>query len=115
MHAIPNKTPSQMRDKACELGIRRAFYDLSRGERFHMTVAQIDLQAAAAFTECVKEQEFLWREINAMAERTRKGDVSAMWFLPIDAISFAQSLCVIDVLETGVSGKPPRAPNPSEI
>ena len=105
MHAIPNKTPSQMKDKACELGIKRAFYDLPRGGKFHMTVAQIDLQAAAAFTECVKEQDFLWREINAMAERTRKGDVSAMWFLPIDMISFAQSLCVTDVLEEGVSAQ----------
>ena len=94
-----------MKDKACELGIKRAFYDLSRGERFHMTVAQIDLQAAAAFTECVKEQDFLWREINEMAKLTRKGDVNAMWFLPIDMISFAQSLCVTDVLEGGLSAQ----------
>ncbi len=105
MHAIPNKTSSQIKDKAYQLGIRRDFYHLPRGGRFHLTVAQIDLQAAAAFTECVKEQNFLWREINAMAKRTRKGDVSAMWFLPIDMISFAQSLCVTDVLETGVSAQ----------
>jgi hypothetical protein len=105
MHAIPNKTSSQIKDKAWELGIRRDFHHLPRGGRFHLTIAQIDLQAAAAFTECVKEQDFLWREINAMAERTRKGDISAMWFLPIDAISFAQSFSVTDVLDTGVSAQ----------
>lgn len=105
MQAIPHKTPNQMRDKACALGVQRDYRHMEKGGKFHWTVTYLDLQQAAAFTENIKEREFLWREINAMAERTRKGDVSAMWFMPIDMISFAKALSVANVLETGVSAQ----------
>ncbi len=38
-----------------------------------------------------------------MAQETKKGELTALWFLPIDAISFSQSLCVTSGIEGGLS------------
>ncbi|MGH2495796.1 MAG: hypothetical protein ACRDIV_13945 [Ktedonobacteraceae bacterium] len=105
MQAIPHKTPNQMRDKACTLRVQRDYRRMEKGGKFHWTVTYLDLQQAAAFTETVKEREFLWAQLNEMAKSTKKGDVSVLWFLPIDMISFAKALSVADVLETGVSAR----------
>ena len=58
-----------------------------------------DLLAAAAYTETVKERQLLWRKINELAQQTKRGKVSALWFLPVDMISFSQAL-VTNSLET---------------
>lgn len=105
MQAIPNKTPNQMRDKACAFGVQRDYRHMEKGGKFHWTVTYLDLQSAAAYTEQVNEREFLWGEINEMAKSTKKGDVSALWFLPIDMISFAKAFSVSNVLDTGVTAR----------
>jgi hypothetical protein len=38
-----------------------------------------------------------------MAETTRRGQLSVLWFIPVDMISFSQSLCVTAVIEGALS------------
>ena len=52
---------------------------------------------------------FIWDCLPALelgkpyAQETKKGELTALWFLPIDAISFSQSLCVTSGIEGGLS------------
>lgn len=103
LQAIPYKTPGQIKRRASQLGIKRNRYQIEEQERFYWTVAYVDLQAAAGFTEMIEERSLLWREINNMAANTRRGELTALWFLPIDMISFSHALCVTDVIEEGLS------------
>src|SRR5262249_37522803 len=102
MQAIPTKTPGQIKKRAGELGIRRFRWHIDETERFYWTVCYADLQPAAAFTETVKERSFLWREINTMAERTKRGQLTPSWFLPVDMISFVRDLCVTNEIDGGL-------------
>ena len=108
LETIPSKSPGQIKSRACELGVRRDTWDTSGNEQFDRTITYNDLQAAAAFTETTRERHLLWRKINEMASRAKRGEVSALWFLPVDMISFSQSL-VTDTIDTGVSGQRTRA------
>src|SRR6266568_1530663 len=108
LETIPSKSPSQIKSRACEVGVRRDTWDTSGNEQFDRTITYNDLQAAAAFTETTRERHLLWRKINEMASRAKRGEVSALWFLPVDMISFSQSL-VTDTIDTGVSGQRTRA------
>jgi hypothetical protein len=76
-----------------------------------VTVSYKDMQAAAQFTQSQEEQAFLWRQINAMAERTKRGEITPMWFPPIDVISFSQSLCVTDVIDEGLTEPASQSPS----
>jgi hypothetical protein len=102
MQAIPTKTPGQIKKRAGELRIRRPRWHIDETERFYWTVCYADLQAAAAFTETVKERSFLWAEINRMAERTKRGQLTPSWFLPVDMISFVRDLCATNEIEGGL-------------
>ena len=105
MQAIPNKTPGQIKNRAYQKGVKRDFYHIPREERFHWTVSYTDLEAAAAFTESEEERSLLWEEINTMAEQTKRGEVTANWFLPIDIVSFTNTHCVTNMIEAGLSGQ----------
>ncbi len=102
MQAMPTKTPGQIKKRASELGIKRDRWHIDEKERFYWTVAYADLQAAAAFTETVKERSYLWREINTMAESTKRGQLTPSWFLPVDMISFVRDLCVTSEIAEGL-------------
>jgi hypothetical protein len=102
MQAIPTKTPGQIKKKASELGVKRDRYHIIDTQRFYWTVAYADLQTAVAFTETLAERTLLWREINNMAESTRRGQLTPSWFLPIDMISFIRELCVTSDIEGGL-------------
>jgi hypothetical protein len=106
MQAIPNKTPGQMKNRAYQLGIKRDYWHIQNdGERFYWTVSYTDLQAVAQFAQSTEEQSFLWSQINAMAKNTKRRELTPLWFLPIDMVSFSQSLCVTDILEEGWSDR----------
>ncbi len=94
MQAIPNKTAGHIKKRASQLGVKRDYWHITEGKRFHWNVCYNDLVAVSEFAESEEERAFLWREVNRMAEETKQGDLTAIWFLPIDAISFSQALCV---------------------
>lgn len=105
MQAIPNKTRGQIKNKAYHMGVLRDFWHIKDdGEKYHWTVSYRDLQEVTKFADTEDEKAFLWREINSMAEQTKRGDLTPLWFLPIDAISFSQALCVTDMNTTELSG-----------
>jgi len=104
MKSIPNKTPGMIKNRAYHLHVRRQ-RNMRGGERFFWTVCYADLQAAAQFTETTIEKDFLFSQINRMAEETKKGNISALWFFPVDMVSFAKSLNVTDILKDGLSGQ----------
>jgi len=69
----------------------------------HWNVCYNDLLAVSQFAGSDEERQWLWCQVNRMAEETKKRDLTALWFLPIDAISFSQSLCVTSGIESGLS------------
>jgi|GEM_PF-2330201 len=102
MKALPYKTPGMIKRRSSQLGIKRDRYHILEDqvetmERFYWTVCYADLQVAAAFTQTLEERSYLWGEINKMAENTKRGQLTASWFLPVDAVSFERALCVTDV------------------
>jgi hypothetical protein len=94
LKAMPTKTPGQIKNRASKLGVRRPRWSVIESERFYWTVAYADLEAAAKFTETLEERVMLWREINRMAESTKRGQLTATWFLPVDVVSFPHALDV---------------------
>jgi hypothetical protein len=62
-----------------------------------------DLVAVSQFAANDEQRDWLWGQVNRMSEETKKGDLSAIWFLPIDAISFSQALCVTSEIEGELS------------
>jgi hypothetical protein len=55
---------------------------------YHRTMAYQDLAAAAALVKNTYEQERLQEVANALSEETKRGQVSAHWWLPLDEISY---------------------------
>lgn len=102
MRAMPTKTPGQIKKRASELGVKRDRWHIDDQERFYWTVAYADLQAAVAYTETIAERSLLWREINNMAESTKRGQLTPSWFLPVDMISFVRDLYVTGVVDEGL-------------
>ena len=102
MKAMPYKTPGMIKSRASTLGIKRDRYHIvDEQERFYWTVCYADLQVAAEFTQTIEERSYLWGVINNMAENTKRGQLTASWFLPVDAVSFERALCVTDVKNSG--------------
>lgn len=80
MEAFPAKSFGRIRNRASFLKLPRR----PRSERqFHETITWQDLATALP-----DEREVLWDEINRLAECTRKNQIGALWFLPIDEVSF---------------------------
>jgi len=102
---LPYKTPGMMKNRAYHVGVQRQRN--KRGEeRYGLTVMYADLQAAAQFAKTDERRKLLWEEINTLAQQAKKGkdtNVTALWFFPVDMVSFAQSLCVTDVITEGLS------------
>jgi len=89
------------------------------GVRMVATSATRDAANAAEFTRGVvevlggepevltgdeEERDYLWRAINRMAEHTKRGQISALWFIPVDMISFSQFLRgATDMIKSGLS------------
>jgi len=111
MQGLPYKTPGMMKNRAYHVGVQRQRN--KRGEeRYGLTVMYADLQAAAQFAKTDERRKLLWEEINTLAQQAKKGkdtNVTALWFFPVDMVSFAQSLCVTDVITEGLSGRAKRA------
>ena len=103
MEAIPNKTLGQMKDKAHDIGIKRDHWHIEQNERFHWTVAYTDLKALEAFSGNDRERKYLFREVNHMAEQTKRGQLTVSWFIPIDMIAFSSQLNVTDVINQELS------------
>jgi hypothetical protein len=103
LKAIPNKTAWQIKKRAWQLGVKRDYRHIDQTGRFHGNVCYNDLQAVAQFAGDEEEKLWLWGEVNRMSEETRQGALAAIWFLPIDALSFSQSLCVTGATEGGQS------------
>jgi hypothetical protein len=93
MQAIPYKSPCQIKKRASELGVKRDRYHITEERPLYWwTVTYADLQAVAQFTESEQERELLWGEINAIAERTHRGELGVLWFMPLDMVSFVREL-----------------------
>ena len=93
LQAIPTKSRGQIKMRASQLGVRRPRWGVIELEPLYWwTVTYSDLSAAAAFTETLEERVMLWREINRMAESTKRGQLTATWFLPVDVVSFPYAL-----------------------
>jgi hypothetical protein len=92
-----------MKKRASQLGVKRDYWHIDQSERFYWTVCYNDLAALEAYTRAAEEREYLWRAVNTMAETTRRGQLSVLWFIPVDMISFSQSLCVTAVIEGALS------------
>ncbi len=107
MAGIPNKTPGMIKNRAWHLGVRRQ-RNIGEEERFFWTVMYADLQAVEAFTQTDKERRLLWEQINTLAKHTNKknGNISPLWFFPVDMVSFAKQICVTDIIQEGLSGSP---------
>jgi hypothetical protein len=103
LQAIPNKTAAQIKKRAWQLGVKRDYWHIEETERFYWTVSYKDLQIAAQYTDSAKERAFLWHEINTLAEHTRRGQLTASWFMPVDAVSFVYALSVTGENEGGQS------------
>jgi hypothetical protein len=103
MQALPNKTPGQMKKRAWELGIRRDYRHIDQTGRFTWTVCYKDLLALEAFVTNAEEREYVQREVNTLAENTKRGQLSALWFIPVDMLAFSRLVSVTDVIETGLS------------
>lgn len=103
MMEIPNKTAGQIKKRAWQSGIKRDYRHIDQSERFSWTVCYKDLLALEAFLATDEERIYLWGEVNAMAANTRRGQISALWFIPVDMISFSQLVCVTDAVEGGLS------------
>ena len=102
LRAMPGKTPGQMKKRANQLGVKRDYWHIDQSERFHWTVCYKDLAALEAYTGDAEERDYLWRAVNTLAENTRRGQISALWFIPVDMISFSQYLSVTGMIEGGV-------------
>ena len=102
MQALPYKTPGQIKKAAWERGIKRDYRHIDQTERFYWTVCDADLQAVAHYAGTTKERDYLYREINRMASETKRGSLTALWFLPLDMISFSHALCVTSENESGL-------------
>jgi hypothetical protein len=100
---MPGKTPGQMKKRANQLGIKRDYWHIDQTERFYWTVCYKDLAALEAYTGDAEERDYLWRAVDRMAETTRRGQISALWFIPVDMISFSQYLSVTEMIEGGLS------------
>ena len=100
MQGIPNKSPAQIKKRASQLSVRR---QIGIERTFWWTVTYADLETAAQFTSDAEQQAFLWQEINTMAENTKRGSLAALWFLPVDLVSFSHNLCVTNKEESGMS------------
>ncbi len=103
MQALPYKTTGQIKKRASELGVKRDYWHIDQTERFYWTVCFADLQAVAQFAGTTRERDFLYKEINRMAQETKRGQLTALWFLPLDMISFSHALCVTGENEGGLS------------
>ena len=103
LQAMPSKSLGQIKNRASELSIRRDGWHCGQ-ENYAFTITYNDLLAAAAFTETVKERQLLWRKINELALQTKRREIRALWFLPVDMISFSASL-VTDLIENDPTGR----------
>lgn len=101
LRAMPGKTPGQMKKRANQLGIKRDYWHIDQSERFYWTVCYKDLAALEAYTSDAEERDYLWRAVNQMAAHTKRGQISALWFIPVDMISFSRSLRVTDMIKSG--------------
>ncbi len=103
LQAIPHKTPGQIKKRARELGVKRDRWHIEEQQRFYWTVCFADLQAVTQFAGTPQERDFLYNEINRMAQETKRGSLTAVWFLPLDVVSFTHDLCVTNGNEDGLS------------
>jgi len=81
-------------------------------ERYSWTVMYADLQAAAQYAKTEEQRVLLWEQVNDMSLLAKKGketNITALWFFPVDVVSFMQSLNVTDVITEGLSGQAKRA------
>src|SRR6266568_5039979 len=103
LQAIPNKTPGQIKKRARELGVKRDRWHIEEQQRFYWTVCFADLQAVTQFAGTPQERDFLYNEVNRMAQQTKRGSLTAVWFLPLDVVSFTHALCVTNENEDRLS------------
>jgi len=102
LRAMPGKTPGQMKKRANQLGVKRDYWHIDQSERFYWTVCYKDLAVLEAYTSSEEERHYLWGAVNRMAENTKRGQISALWFIPVDVISFSQSLRDTGMIGGGV-------------
>src|ERR1700736_2841297 len=100
---MPGKTPGQMKKRANQLGVKRGYWHIDQSGRFYSTGCHKDLAALEAYTSSEEERSSLWGAVNRMAENTKRGQISALWFIPVDVISFSQSLRATGVIGGGLS------------
>jgi len=112
MQGIPNKSPGMMKNRAAFLRVRRQ-RNIHEEERLSWNMMYADLQAASAFTTTEKRRLLLWEQINIMSQQAKKRTettITALWFFPVDVVSFVQSLNVTDIIADGLTRRLSRRP-----
>lgn len=92
MQALPSRAWNRILERAQVLGLRRRISHA--GPRpfnvYHRTMAYRDLEAAAALVHDPAHQDRLRYVANDLARHTMRGELSAHWWLPLDAISYGR-------------------------
>jgi hypothetical protein len=85
MKAFPNRSWSGIYDRAIELRLRRMAYQTNY---YHRTMRYDDLEAVSRLVKSEQEKERIREIANSLARNTKRGNLSAHWWLPIKQISY---------------------------
>jgi hypothetical protein len=91
MQALPRFAWNRILERAQDLNIRRTIWHPGPHllNLYHRTVRYDDLTAAMQLMQGEEEKERIRYIVNQLAQQTRRGSISAHWFLPLDSISYA--------------------------
>jgi hypothetical protein len=89
MRALPRRAWQSIREHASAIGLRRPTLTIGDGNIFAPTMSYADLDAVERLTDDAQQQDRLRHVANALARRTVRGALSAHWWLPLDAVSYA--------------------------
>jgi hypothetical protein len=123
MQALPDRAWNRILERAQSLGLRRAIAHAGPypSNVYHRTMSYSDLEAVAALVDEPQQQDRLRCVASDLATRTVRGGISAHWWFPLAAVSYAgpaATLTESDALLLSVSavasglrrrgGSPPR-------
>jgi DNA invertase Pin-like site-specific DNA recombinase len=91
MQALPRRAWQSIREHAFRLGLRRINYQSgpAGNNHYHLTMSYDDLEAVTKLVTDPAQQERLREVANQLAQHTVKGELTAHWWLPLYAISYA--------------------------
>ena len=91
MAALPRRGWQSIRQHACTIGLHRSIptADQNAINFYHATISHDDLEAVARLVDDAQQQARLRQVVDELARKTVRGGLSAHWWLPLDAISYA--------------------------